>query len=593
MKTGTAIRTLAVCLSTFVILHAANAQVQAPPSPPVILQAPIPEPESPSVPIIAQSESLLGASLNATSGPVTTWLENADSLAEVVTTPSSPGYSMLQTNIVAEGSGAFRLANVAFANQYIELSPTIQPTANSKLYFQGRLGYATSAQTAHVQVRPSSGGNWTSIWTLQGTGGLTQNGFQLESISLASYAGQSIRIRFALLFTGGSAFTDADFATVGWFVDDVQIGSSFLAQLYQGVGQPTAEEILAVEYINRARADAVAEASRLRNTNDPDVQNAISYFGVNLDLMEQQFAALTRNLPPLAINAKLTAAARLHSQDMYNNMFQGHVSSNNPPAPNQPGDSLGNRISRQGYSYGYAGENVYSYARSIWHSHAGFNIDWGNGTGGMQTPAGHRLNIHSSNFTELGVGVVLGSNGSVGPILITHDLASGNSLGGPFLVGVTYKDEDSDGFYSLGEGIGGVSIRVEGAAFRAESSTEGAYALPLPGNGNYTVTFEHPGHVTLVQQFAVTNSASVKIDYLASLETSNYVTIISTNISAAGKLQFRFRTNIPQASIQVLSSTDLIDWTRIAHSLNALGDNTYMVELDSAAEPLFYMIGNR
>ena len=64
------------------------------------------------------------------------------------------------------------------------------------------------------------------------------------------------------------------------------------AQTLYSIGDPTAEEQLILEFINRARADANAEAQRLANTTDEDVLNAIDFFGVDLDVMINQFSTL-------------------------------------------------------------------------------------------------------------------------------------------------------------------------------------------------------------------------------------------------------------------------------------------------------------
>src|SRR5260370_14988209 len=87
------------------------------------------------------------------------------------------------------------------------------------------------------------------------------------------------------------------------------------------IGQPTDEEQLYLEYINRSRANPPAEGARLASTTDPDVLSAYSYFGVDLGLLQAQFNTIPA-APPLAINAQLLASARLHSCDMYTNNYQ-------------------------------------------------------------------------------------------------------------------------------------------------------------------------------------------------------------------------------------------------------------------------------
>src|SRR5207253_4351369 len=107
--------------------------------------------------------------------------------------------------------------------------------------------------------------------------------------------------------------------------------------------------------------------------------------------------------PPLAMNAKLLEAARSHSMDMFTNVFQGHTNF-------VDGAQGGSRLDAVDYRYQILGENVFSYAKSVFYGQAGFEVDWGNGVGGMQTPPGHRNNDHSAKFREVGIGIVLGNN---------------------------------------------------------------------------------------------------------------------------------------------------------------------------------------
>src|SRR5947209_846288 len=106
--------------------------------------------------------------------------------------------------------------------------------------------------------------------------------------------------------------------------------------------------------------------------------------------------------PPLSMNSTLLTAARAHSQNMLQNNYQGHTG---------PDGSLSTRLAGYTSTNGNwsLGENVYSYCKSVWYGHAGFEVDWGGtvATGGMQSPPGHRQNIHSATFREVGVGVVL------------------------------------------------------------------------------------------------------------------------------------------------------------------------------------------
>ena len=277
------------------------------------------------------------------------------------------------------------------------------------------------------------------------------------------------------------------------------------------IGDPTNDEQYYLELINRARANPTAEGIRLATTTDTQVLGAYASFGVNLVLMQAQFALIPAQ-PPLSMNAVLTTAARAHSQNMLQNNYQGH---------NGPDGSLSTRL--QSYTSGAngwsIGENVYAYSKSVWYGHAAFQVDWGGSvaTGGMQSPPGHRNNIHSATFREVGIGVVLGSNGGsggVGPQLVTQDFGTRGGLL-PFVTGVVYRDLNGNGFYNPGEGVGGVTVNVSNSSYHAVTANSGGYSVPVPGNGSYTVSFSGGSVPTHQQSVTVIGSQNVKADYLA------------------------------------------------------------------------------
>ncbi len=269
-------------------------------------------------------------------------------------------------------------------------------------------------------------------------------------------------------------------------------------------GNPTAEEQLLLEMVNRARANPPAEGARLASTTDPDVLSAYSFFNVNLAQLQSQFNSYPVR-PPIAFNASLITAARLHSQDMAANNFQGHNGSN--------GSTLVQRIESAGYTgWTSAGENVYAYSKSVFFGHAGLNVDWG-------VPSlGHRKSImnfeaNSPIFREIGIGIVSESNPAtdVGPLVITQDFGKSSSI---FVVGVAYQDLNKDGFYSTGEGLPNVSITTSIGDFYAVTSQSGGYAIPLTQTqGSLTVTASGGGFSPTVQSVNL-NGANVKADFV-------------------------------------------------------------------------------
>ncbi len=278
------------------------------------------------------------------------------------------------------------------------------------------------------------------------------------------------------------------------------------------IGDPTPEEQLYVEMINRARANPSAEATIFATTTDPDVVGNYTFFDVDLAMMQAQFAEILP-APPVALNAQLIAAARRHSADMLAKSFQEHVGSD--------GSTFVQRVNAAGYSFSTIAENVYANADSVFQGHAGFEVDWGFGPGGMQTPPGHRNTIHNATFREVGVGVVFGRNqpepgsqvpGSreVGPQLVTQEFGTRQGST-PLITGVVYFDLNGNNFYDMGEGVGGVRVQAAGTATEGITARSGGYALPVAGNGSYTVTFSKGFTTSFVVQ--VTQGRNQKLDF--------------------------------------------------------------------------------
>lgn len=274
------------------------------------------------------------------------------------------------------------------------------------------------------------------------------------------------------------------------------------------IGSPTDEEQYYLELINQARANPTAEGLRLATTTHPDILSAIDQYDVDLELMKTEFAALPVR-PPLAMNAQMTNAARAHSQYQFNIATQTHTGSG--------GTNPGERMTAAGYPWTTYGESVFTTAVDVFYGHAGFQIDWGtNPPSGMQAGRGHRMNNHG-DFREVGVGVVLGSNQvsgrKAGPQVVTQDFASSNT-GTAFVTGVAYYDMNGNSFYDPGEGIGGLTVNVNGASFHAVTAASGGYAVPVPtADATRAVTFSGLG-ASGGGDAVISGGANVKVDYV-------------------------------------------------------------------------------
>ena len=479
------------------------------------------------------SVTLIAISLANTAKAATLLTEDAESESPAVNSQTATGYDAIQSEIAPEGSNAFHLTHTDSdqGDQFIQLSSSFTPGSSTYLFFESKMGWSSSTQVANVEVSSDNGANWTNIWNKNGADNSGDGSFTLQSVSMAAFAGTSLQLRFRYTFSSGSYYPGTG-TNLGWIFDNIQIGDT-LATREWSIGTPTAKEQNVIELVNRARSDSQADLQRLVKTTDSDVTYAYEYFNVDLDVLAAQFSgtqfgpgaqaagsdtAIPSTLPPLAPNTKLTTAARLHTEDMLNNEFQGHDSSSGAISPNQSGDKVGDRINRQGYDYSTVAENVSSYSESIWDSHAAFIVDWGTSasTGltyaGMQDPSGHRTNVYRNNIREIGVGVVEGTNGSVGPLLVTHALATESNYDQPFITGVAYYDTDGNGFYDEGEGIGGITINVDDSPYHAVTPDSGGYAIPVTNDGAYSLSYTMPDGSTGSQSANVSNQENIKTD---------------------------------------------------------------------------------
>ena len=256
--------------------------------------------------------------------------------------------------------------------------------------------------------------------------------------------------------------------------------------------------------MNRARSNPMVEGIWLADiydqystylptcsqiTEDIDycyIAGAIDYWGVDLDLLQNEFAVYDTK-PPAAFDVRLYRAAKRHSEYLISIDSQNHT------------DQF-NRIDDENFSYRRARGNVFSYSLSTIYGHAAFNVDWGpdGGSGtGMQSPPGHRLAIMSidGDYTNVGFAAVPVSNSeaSVGPLVITGNYCKANisvdNHYNRFLVGTVWTDKDNDQFFDAGEGISDVTVMPDRGTYYAITSIAGGYALPITASGTYEVTF--------------------------------------------------------------------------------------------------------
>jgi hypothetical protein len=233
--------------------------------------------------------------------------------------------------------------------------------------------------------------------------------------------------------------------------------------------EPTPEETLIVELMNRFRADPSAEADLIA---PPSRTGG----GIDWKMFRDEMKAL-KPMPPVVFNLDLLDAARKHSYYMiHNGLTHDEVAGKVGFYGAGPGD----RVKLSGFKGGGWAENAFAGSGGPLDSHQGFLIDGGpGGTGGMQPGRGHRKNM-IGGYREVGPGGV--PNGD--RLSVTHDFgARDNRMAG----GVVYIDVNGNNFYDVGEGVGQVTISAsDGGAVTTWKS--GAYELDLKGQKDVTIT---------------------------------------------------------------------------------------------------------
>ena len=315
-----------------------------------------------------------------------------------------------------------------------------------------------------------------------------------------------------------------------------------------------------LEYVNRARADPIAEGQRL----GIDIHEGLSspnYIGPR---------------PPLAMNKILLRIAEAHTRDMYNLNYFSHDDPN--------GTTPFDRIAHAGYNYVMAGENMA----------AGVDLTAAELEDFMMVDSGtpgrpHRVNLLDllnpypcgsppCVYTEIGVGYygTGPTNGDGLNSLITEDF--GTTSAGPFLLGVIYNDMNRNKFYDTGEGIGGVTITTSNGGYYAVSSASGGYVIPISSSGTITVTASGPGFGPITKTVTLAGS-NVKLDFTSqsssqTLQSTTQTSLQSITISQSTTQTFsQPTTQSSVGSITFQSTPSTFTGATIPGLISACGNN--------------------
>lgn len=265
------------------------------------------------------------------------------------------------------------------------------------------------------------------------------------------------------------------------------------------VSPPSNAEQYLIELINRARQDPTGTAAAI---------------GVPLNEGLPANTIATGIRQPLAVSGFLTDAAQFHAEFLRAAAQVSLVGLN--------GSTPTTRIAEAGYP---AGGTLQSSAENVT---AEFGIaGTGGGTGTLiitratvdaifrnmfvdaaDAERTNRINLFNGNFREIGAGLASGLFGGVpgtpgggnAPIaavgVVDFARTNGNPQGDIFLTGVAYRDTDNDRVYSLGEGLGNVTVSArrvtDNQVFTTTTFGSGGYSLRVP-TGTYDVVAQGAG----------------------------------------------------------------------------------------------------
>lgn len=133
----------------------------------------------------------------------------------------TPSYPVI-TNPPAGSGECFHLCHVDPVPQYLQLNRVLYVTNSTALNFKSLLGYASSDETARVQISIDGGVTWTDLFAETGTNGAGESAFTQHAISLSAFAGKSAQLRFDFDYSSGSYYPENS-PYVGWCLENIGV----------------------------------------------------------------------------------------------------------------------------------------------------------------------------------------------------------------------------------------------------------------------------------------------------------------------------------------------------------------------------------
>ena len=262
--------------------------------------------------------------------------------------------------------------------------------------------------------------------------------------------------------------------------------------------QPTAYEQYLLELVNRARLNPLGEANLL---------------GIDLNEGLEANTISSSVKQPLAFNLLLIDSARSHSQWMLDRDIFDHQG--------EGGSNPGDRMRSAGYQF----TGSWTWGENIGTTGTTGTLDPNSATlsvhQGLFKSPGHRVNILSNSFREVGLAAITGDYKGYNSLMVTQNFAkSGSDV---FLTGVAFDDSVvDDDFYSVGEGLAGIEVTAirqsDNSKYTTTTMTAGGYQMPLAA-GTYEVSFSHDGRTIGNNSQISIGTENIKLDLNTDLTT--------------------------------------------------------------------------
>jgi hypothetical protein len=135
-----------------------------------------------------------------------------------------PGYPVITNPPVGSGK-CFHLSHANPVPQLLPMNELLYISNSTTLSFKSLLGYASSDETARVQISTDGGGTWQDLYTQAGANGPGESSFTQHALALGSYAGKNARLRFDYDFSSGNYYPQSS-PNAGWCLENIIVTNS-------------------------------------------------------------------------------------------------------------------------------------------------------------------------------------------------------------------------------------------------------------------------------------------------------------------------------------------------------------------------------